>query len=639
LLKEAFQRNKYYWIAVFITSSLAYGFTLTNFSMGVDDESFDRYFMDGSLLAQGRWGAHITKFLVNTYDFLPFWRDFIGVLLIIAGITLWGYVIQKFSSNYFNNTSIIVFSCVAISCPLIADNFIFMMTTIEMGIVLFLVPLSINYFFEFAINQKSLYQLVISMGVLTYAISFTEAAVVFFLIGLFITCFVTVYFSENKDRYTTLKTILVLMKGFSVIVAVLVINSIITNILQIIFSVSPSGYTSNYIQYDFGSLRAFIESLLGFLEIFFGFSYIGDNLGVYMAFLAGVLILLYSTVFSIMKKKIIYVLLGTGCVLAAFSMYFITGNVHLVDRIFITHSIFTGFVTALLYMYFQGKRLYVVNFGKIMGLIVVLIVLYQTKDMNKVFYTDYLRYQLDIAKMNSIAEEIEKHNGDDIEKEVVFIGLPENYNLKLGDTEGYSIFQWDRTYGLQSELKNSGRIFRFMNLHGYDFNQLEEMDEQEIINRAGAMPEYPEDGYVKDFGEYLIVKIGPAPYETSELTLSEFYKIYNNDTNGVNYTKDWFSYEENILTVGGWGSINGVKASETSIQVALINDERQYFLKTDNEIKEGISVDNGEGLNNGYRIFSFATNTLVSGTYDVVLIFNEVDKKRVISLGETIQIH
>ncbi|GJM73200.1 hypothetical protein HMSSN036_54160 [Paenibacillus macerans] len=102
MFKEAFSRNRYYWIAITLTVLLAYGFTLTNFSMGVDDESFERYFFEGMLLAQGRWGAHITKFIFNTYEFLPFWRDFIGVLLITAGVTLWGlYYSKNFSGNFF----------------------------------------------------------------------------------------------------------------------------------------------------------------------------------------------------------------------------------------------------------------------------------------------------------------------------------------------------------------------------------------------------------------------------------------------------------------------------------------------------------------------------------------------------------
>ncbi|MEK4513004.1 glucosyltransferase domain-containing protein [Paenibacillus sp. FSL K6-2524] len=637
MLKEAIQRDKYYWLLITITILLTYGFTLTNFSMGVDDESFNIYINEGALLGQGRWGGYITKFIFNTYDFLPFWRDIIGVLLITAGITFWGYLIQKFSNNYFNNVSIIIFSCVAISCPFIADNFIFMLTTIEMGTVLCLVPLSLNCFFEWAMNRNSFRKVFISGALLLYALSFSELAIVYFLLGIFIVCLVTVCFSERKMEYTIPNILFILLKGFSLIVGVLLLNSIIISILQKVFSISPNKYIFNHIQYDFSSIGNFIDSLMKFLKAFFQFDYISQNLGTFIAFLSGLFLLLYSTAFSLKKKKMIYLLLGIGCVLAAFSMYFINGSIHILNRMLITNSVFTGFVASLFYMYFKNKYFLKIKLRRITTLLIVLIVLYQSKNMNQLFYTDYLRYQLDLAKMNSIAEEIQKYSGGNSQKEIVFIGQPENYNLKLGNTEGYSIFQWDRNFGLQSQLRNSSRIFRFMNSHGYNIKQLIDMDEQEIITRAGGMEHYPNDGYVNNFGEYVIVKLGPMPYVTSELTLTEFYKKYRNDTSGVKYSKDWFSFEANILRVEGWGHVDGMNSSDTAIQVALFNDRRQYLLKTDTLLMEDAAADVDDGLITRFSV-SLDTTTLMEGIYDVALIISDHENTRVEPIGETIQL-
>ncbi|GGG01082.1 hypothetical protein GCM10010912_52380 [Paenibacillus albidus] len=638
MLAEALQRNKYYWLSISITIALAYGFTLTNPSMGVDDESFDRYINGGALLAQGRWGGHLTQYVFNTFDYIPFWRDFIGVLLIATGITLWGYILQKFSDKYFNDKSIIVFSCVSISCPLIAENFIFMMTTIEMGIVLCLIPIALNYFFEQVVNKKSFVHLLFAVILFTFALSYSELAVVYFVFGIFTVCFLLVYFSSNKNEFTLPKVLFILIKGLVLTAVVLLFNSVITSGLQSLFSVSPSGYTSNYIQYDFSSVGNLFSSLFEFIKVFFGFSFIGKSMGIYVAFASAFLLLIYSVMGAVNNKKITYLLLGLGIILSAFSMYFITGNINLVNRIFITYSVFTGFVIALIYMYFQNKKVLKINLHIIVSILVVLTVLYQTKYINQVFDTDYKRYQLDLAKMNSIAEEIKEYNGDNSQKEIVFVGLPENYNLKLGDTEGYSIFQWDRFNGIQSELRKSGRIFRFMNLHGYNFKELTNMDEQEIIKNASGMQQYPRKGYVKDFGDYLIVKIGPSTYETSDFTAKEFNEMYSKDSSEVKYTKDWFSYENNILSLGGWGGIQGAKSSNTVIQAALINDQRQYYLKTGIERRESTKADDYNGLNTGYHIYSFDTSTLISGTYKVVLIFSDNDAKRLVHIEETIHI-
>ncbi|WP_334072099.1 MULTISPECIES: glucosyltransferase domain-containing protein [Paenibacillus] len=637
MFKEAFSRNKYYWIAITLTVLLAYGFTLTNFSMGVDDESFERYFFEGMLLAQGRWGAHITKFIFNTYEFLPFWRDFIGVLLITTGVTLWGYIIQKFSGNFFNNASIIVFSCVAVSAPYIADIFIFMTTTVETGLVLCLVPISLNSFYEYAFNKKSLKYIFISIVSLLYALSFSELAVVYFLIGIFISCFVTALYTENKDLNKFQGVFLVLLKALGLIAFVIFLNSNVVLLLQLFFSVEPSGYTANYIKYDLSSFKSLLGSLLEFISNFAHPSFLIKKIGSLMAFSASIFLFIYSVGVSIKYKRFMYMFLGLGCILAAYSMYFLTGNVYLVNRIFITNSVFVGFVAALLYMFFYHKHYLKIKFRGATILLIIFVILIQTKSMNQVFYTDYLRYQIDIAKMNSIVTEIDKYQTDDgVRKKLVFIGAPPSFNLKLGDTEGYSMFQWDRTWGLESELRNSSRIFRFMNLHGYDVKEFENFDDKEIIARAGAMSYYPKEGYVKDFGDYLLVKLGPTPYEISELSRQEFYKKFNTSDFNIEYTIDWFAYQNNILSIGGWGSIDGVSPKDTIIKVALVSDKRQYLLTTDSR-KE----DNDEeilNLKSGYRVLSLPTGTLEKGKYDVVLIFDTPNGRTLKNIKDTITV-
>lgn len=308
-------------------------------------------------------------------------------------------------------------------------------------------------FFEYTMQKRNLLKIIPSVFLCNCALAFSELAIVYFLFGVFMVCFISVNFSKSKAEFSLHKMLFTLLKGVFFIAVVIFLNSIITSILQKIFSVAPSGYTSNYIQYDLSNIGAFMNSLSSFIKEFVGFNYIWHHMGIYMAFISALILVIYSAIYFIKNKKISIFLAGLGCVLAAFSMYFITGNLHLVNRIFITNSVFTGFVAALIYMCFNNKEYFGIKFRIIITTLIVLIVLYQTKYMNQVFYVDYQRYQLDLAKMNSIAMELERNNAGNNRKEVVFIGLPENYNLKLGDTEGYSIFQWDRFYGSESEIK------------------------------------------------------------------------------------------------------------------------------------------------------------------------------------------
>ncbi|AIW41887.1 glucosyltransferase domain-containing protein [Paenibacillus polymyxa] len=640
MLKKAFIRNKIYWFSLTVTILLAYGSTLSNFSIGVDDESFGRYFIGGELLAQGRWGGQVTRFIFNSYEFLPFWRDFIGLILIATGVTLWGYLIQKFSNNYFNDASIIVFSCVAICCPFLVDNFIFMMTTVEMGMVLCLTAFSINGFMDYVVNDRegsNFRKIFFSICSLIYGLAFSELAVVYFLIGMFIVTFISTTFNSKNAFNTNLKILLVLLKGLVFISIALILNSGIKFALQKIFLVIPSDYTSRQIVYNFDSFDKFVTSVLDFVKSLSTLYLKTDHIGPSITLSLSILLILYGLCVSIKRKKVIFMLLCIGCVIAAFSMYLISGNAFLAKRVFITNSVFNGFIVSLLFTFFQNKQsTYFLKKASI--LLVVLLVLYQTKYINQVFFTDYMRYQLDVTKMHTIAEEILKVEKGK-QKGVVFIGKPEDYNLKMGDVEGYSIFQWDRFTGPKSELK-SGRIFRFMNMHGYNFNPAENVKENDVIIKSSIMPSYPKSGFVKDEGDYIIVKIGEAPFQTSSLTHEKFIEEYKNNPSKIVQNADFFSYKDNLLSIVGWGVKKGTDSTNTSIQVALVNNQKQYFLKTYSVVRKDVTnaFQDGHNYNNsGYSVASFSTSEFASGDYDLILILDS-DEKEFVSLDKKIHI-
>jgi len=635
MFRNALRRNRIYWAFTIITSLLMYGFTLTHFSIGVDDESFYRFFFKGDFLAQGRWGGHVTKYIFNSYEFLPFWRDFIAVVLIVIGITLWGYLIQKKSNNYFNNSSVVVFSCVAISCPFFVDNFIFMMTTVEMGLVLCLTAISLNLFVESVEHNDFVKKGIPIVLITTLGLAFSELTVVYFLIGIFIMLFISLFSSVKELKIKEITNTVV--KGIIVIVLSLLLNSLIKFTLQMIYGVIPSDYTLRQIVYDFGSLKGLYSSLqMSFLSILN--SYLsGKHIGPWITFLLSIVFFIYSLYLSIRRRKITYVLLCLGCIMAAYSMYFITGNENLAKRVFITNSIYNAFLVSLLFVFLQ-KTFNLSIIKKLSVILVVILVFYQSKYVNQVFFVDYLRYQYDVEKMHRIAEEVTKvQNGR--HKGLVFIGKPEDYNLKIGEVEGYSIFQWDRFAGPQSEFK-SDRIFRFMNMHGYFFEEKDVFDRQSVIDQSRDMPSYPLEGFVKDEEDYIIVKIGEAPYQMKKYTGQDFKKDYENNSVELIGNADFFSYHNNLLTVYGWGIKSGIDSGNIKKQVALVNNERQYFLKTDSIFRTDVNDQFNDGTDyrySGYSVSSLSTEGFISGDYEIILIFDS-GIKEYISLGKTIHV-
>ncbi|MEG2295375.1 MAG: glucosyltransferase domain-containing protein, partial [Oscillospiraceae bacterium] len=98
-IKEIFTKSKAYWICLCITTILGYGFTLTNHAIGIDDTKFYYYFKQNGFLAQGRFGPNLTNKIFNMSDFLPFWNDFIALLLMVIGILIWCYFFTQISGG------------------------------------------------------------------------------------------------------------------------------------------------------------------------------------------------------------------------------------------------------------------------------------------------------------------------------------------------------------------------------------------------------------------------------------------------------------------------------------------------------------------------------------------------------------
>lgn len=634
-IREALiQRSKFYWIFVLLTVTLSYGFTLTHYSMGVDDESFSGYFHEGGLLSQGRWGSSLTKYFFDTYEFLPFWRDFIAIVLITTGITLWGHILKKNSNNFFNETGVAIFSCVAISCPFIANIFIFMMTTVEVGLILCLTAISINSYVKVSQKESKFKGLLVSIFSLVYAVSFGETAMVYFLIGIFIIGFLRVSFFEmDKERK---KVLLFLLNGLILMFVVLLINSAIKYILQKIMEVPPSGYVSNMIFYDLSSPSSFVNSLVIFLKSLLKFFITRDHPGVKIAAFSSILIFIISTFLSIKRRDALLLGIGLGVVISAHALLFLTGNPSIPNRTMITNSVLVGFTMTLSYMILHKKfnKSLVSNTALVL---MCILTFYQTKYINEVFYTDYLRFQLDKVKADVIANDILKET-DGKNKKVVFIGQPDNYNLKIGEVEGYSIFQWDRFGGNYDELRNNHRILSFINLQGYFIQGINDVDLLEVLHESADMPIYPSIGYVKDIGQYLIVKIGYTP-QILELNDNQLNKIKQGEKN-VKYDINQFSYDSKNISIAGWGFLDDKKKSNDAIFVALFNKERTYYLSTKKTSRPDVlsafpNLEKDDDL--GFQLF-FSANIIKSGEYDVALIFDNGVEKQKIYLGRNVKV-
>ncbi len=568
MFKDLFKYRPFYWIFVILTAILTYGFALTHISIGVDDDLIFTY-ANGVSASNGRFGTLITKLFFNSYDFFPFWRDFLGLLLIVIGITLFSNLLNKYSHGLFDEKAMTIFACVSISFPFISTNFIFQAATIETGLVMVLAAMSLYFLAEFILNKQHALNLIFSILLLTYGISFYENACMYFFSGFFMILFVMeMHFDKLREfnKYKVKNMLKASLYALLVLVISIALWKILGQIIIKIYRLQPAHYKDAYMKYGNEnfiisalsyfkviakyvyyeifmvlyciiisfiaikfylkkkSLRIFVIATIIMLYSLSTYCY-AENLSlqsllfsnpyilhtIFIIFISVGIIGFISIYFCINYKSFLLLFIGIGIIIAAFSLYFYTGNLRLPFRSVVNLCILVGFAFALLFNTFKNNK----KLKYIIGFLIVLVVLNQSKISTDNFFTDYKRYQLDLSLMNNVIYDIEKNQNSNLKIPVVFVGRPENNNIKdggRGSIEGISVFNFVRDEDIETEL-NSGILCSFFNMHGYKIYPPNSINKDIIKEEIKDMSSYPQDGYVKKEKDYIIVKLGKSLLE------------------------------------------------------------------------------------------------------------------------------
>ena len=117
--------QKVYIICVTRTAILSSGFAICQPMVGVDDSAIGRYFADGIGPIMGRFGYFLLNKICPVAEYTPFITDFLGVLFLAIGASLWCLVWEKVMGKKLSVMAATCFSCVMISCPMISEVFIY----------------------------------------------------------------------------------------------------------------------------------------------------------------------------------------------------------------------------------------------------------------------------------------------------------------------------------------------------------------------------------------------------------------------------------------------------------------------------------------------------------------------------------
>lgn len=560
--------NRLYMGILLLTAGCAYGYKVTNVTIGIDDTPSLYYFQEGLIAIVGRWVLFLLNKVISLAEFVPFVTDFAAVLLLIAAAIVWSALFYSVFGEKIPVVGYAFFAAVFVSCPLISEVFTyFLHNGIAIGYLSCAVSLCFMREWQSSIRKQrkgsglgeklfcpAVTKLAAAAVFLWIAMGCYESFMILWLAGLLLLllseriCLGT----ERTARTGERGVFGTLAGGALAALAAVLLRSLMIVVLT-------KAFRLEYLQGEavqrsvtemlgwmvqpgaFGELAMILKRTFVLYGVF-AYAYLPIRIFV----LSAVVITVVTLVRVIRGRDVWALILLPAAYLAAFSLLFIEGKATLYRSAQFL-PVFCGY-GALLFAYIiyeltgsPGRgvhRKLCLGTRGIAVAVLVVITWNQCMDMTKWFYIDKQKYDAAVKTVDQIALDLERDF--DTSKPVIFTGnyeipysivkdayvsygdrkyykmkrltdlidpdLLDKYNrgskgVWVAQTPALSVIDWGR-YAFDSDAE----LVRFFEMHGHRLVACEDIDryaeaEEESLN----LPEYPQDGYIVDKGDYIIV--------------------------------------------------------------------------------------------------------------------------------------
>lgn len=556
-----FWQNRIYMGILLLAAVCAYGYKVTNVTIGIDDTPSLYYFEEGLIAIVGRWVLFLLNKVISLAEFVPFVTDFIAVCLLVLAAMVWTVLFYSVLGEKVPYVGYAFFGAVFISCPLISEVFTyFLHNGIAIGYLC--CGLSLCCVREWQVNRvgKSRWQQ-LHMGAMALAAVFLwiamgcyESFMILWLAGLMLLLLTErIGLGTERKAQTGTRGVFPTLVGGAVTALVAVI------LRSLMIVVLTKAFHLEYLQGE--AVQRSVTEMLGWMFRSGAFSELAMILkrtfvlyGVFayaylpirIFVLAAVVITVVALTRVIRGRDLWALVLLPAAYLAAFSLLFIEGKATLYRSAQFL-PIFCGY-GALLFAYgiwsltgHIGRgvhRKICLGARGIAVAVLVVITWNQCMDMTKWFYIDRQKYEAAVKTVDKIALDLERDF--DTSKPVVFTGnyeipysiiqdayvgygtetywkmkqitdridpdLLDKYNrgskgVWVAQTPALSVIEWGRY-----AFDNDEELVKFFAMHGHtivpllDGSLYAEAEAQSV-----DLPEYPKDGYIVDQGDYIIV--------------------------------------------------------------------------------------------------------------------------------------
>lgn len=497
--KKLLQNKTYVYTIIFI-AILSYGFTITNFSIGIDDLCFDRYVTGPYILSAGRWGTTLLYSVFQIFSFTPFWVELVVTILTVFMGIIFTVFINKTFNGELKTIHCIIITGLLISYPILHQSFIYQSTNlcvIICNIVLMTLPIII---YENCKRKVKYRNTIFIMLILPLFISMYESCCQTYILMVAIIMFLEVYNKRNEK--TTKNVIKYFFIAILILIGALLINILINIIIKLILHKSGmlmpdfSSKSIPWLKYDLKVMLNLLKSnvLIKLCSDFRKLLFVKE----FVVF--GILTLLFAVEKSITNRKYLLIPLILIIIFSNFAINLL--QVRVLYRVDTSWCIALAFFATIILTTIKDKEL-----NCIISIAFCILILFQTKQMNQYFYNDYIRYQREASYMQYIANEI-IIKCEDTTKPLIYL-VDENkgtHQNKINEDNGWSIIDWGvaSAFGLQG-----AELTKFINSLGYNFKvatneQVEDAYEscKNVININNNEIIYEMDEYIFVIIEY-----------------------------------------------------------------------------------------------------------------------------------------
>lgn len=540
-------KNKAYILLLALTAVCGYGYKVTHLAIGIDDTPYAYYFEEGLAAIVGRWVLFLLNKVVDIAQFAPFLTDLAAVLILMGAVTVWCALFRSILGEKLPMAGYCFFSAVFLSCPLISEVFTYYLHNgIAIGYLCCGLSLCMlrEAVAELRNHEKKqmLKKITESVVFLCIALGCYESFMVVWLLGACLVFLTQRLEGKQKGMWKELAA------AAGVAVCGMVLRSIMIALVT-------RGFGLQYLQEE--AIQRSVTEMAGWLfepgaiaelnmvlkRLFvmygvFGYAYYPIKIFVLAAF-----VIVCCCVYRAIRNRDAWVvILCAGAFAVSFLLAIVEGKATLYRSAQFL-PVICGYGMLLLVYACRGiwrRTDKAGKAGKIILVAVLSIILWnQCADLNRWFYVDVRKYENAKEMVARISYDLE--SGFDVKKPVVFTntweipkGIIEDAYVDYGSetfwkmkritdrVDEHLLEKFYRTYGVwvaqtpalsvidwgRRAFDTDEELVRFFAMHGHELVPLLDTALYEEAEEASLdLPHYPQKGYIKDCGKYIIVHL------------------------------------------------------------------------------------------------------------------------------------